>query len=124
MNEEMNEMLTQETEPVEEVSAPVHEATEEAAAVAECEALIEALMEAKLKLSLLMCGVDKNKLEEGARLAAAFAVAGLTPEEAAEKAVAEYPHLKLNRRELPSFAAQASGNSDGFSAIRSIFAKR
>ena len=121
MNEEMNELIPQESEPVETVTEA--EASEQAA-VAECEALIEALTEAKIKLTLLMCGVDKAKLEEGAKLAAVFAATGLTPEQAAEKAVAEYPHLKLTKRELPTFAAQSGGSGDGFSAIRSIFAKR
>ncbi len=112
MNENLNEIIEQQTEPAEE------------AAVAECEALIEALAEAKIKLALLLCGTAKEKLEEGAKLAEAFVAAGLTPDEAAEKAVTEYPHLKLVTREVPKFAAQNSGSGDGFSAIRSIFAKR
>lgn len=123
----MNEILPQETEATEEVTTPEAVQTvssTEAAAVAECEALIEALAEAKIKLSLLLCGVDKNKLDEAAKLAAAFVAAGLSPEEAAEKAVTEYPHLKNTKRELPSFATQSGGSGDGFSAIRSIFAKR
>ena len=127
MNEEMNELLPQETEVTEDATAPEAVQTvsaTEAAAVAECEALIAALAEAKIKLSLLLCGVDKNKLDEAAKLAAAFVAAGLTPEDAAEKAVAEYPHLKLTKRDLPTFATQSGGSGDGFSAIRSIFAKR
>lgn len=121
MNEEINEVLTQETEPAEDIS---ENGASELSEAAECEALIEALTEAKIKLSLLLCGVDKAKLEEGARLASAFAATGLSPEEAAQKAAAEYPHLKLTKRELPAFAAQTGGSGDGFSAIRSIFAKR
>ncbi len=86
--------------------------------------LLEALAEVKLKLALLLGGVAKEKLNEAAKLCEGFVSMGLTPEEAAEKAVQEYPHLKLNARELPKFAAQSGGSGDGFAAIRSIFAKR
>lgn len=91
---------------------------------AEYEELKLALSEARLKLALLMCGTAKEKLEEGAKLAEGLCAAGLQPEEAAEQIVQAYPHLKLVTREVPRFAAQTAGSGDGFSAIRSIFAKR
>ncbi|MBQ8196237.1 MAG: hypothetical protein IJZ47_12850 [Oscillospiraceae bacterium] len=122
MNEEINEM-TEQVLPAEEDTVQQTEVFDEAAA-AECEALIEALAEAKIKVALLLNGVSKEKLEEAAKIAAVFAATGLSPEDAAAKAVAEYPHLKLVSREVPRFAAQTSGSGDGFSAIRSIFAKR
>ncbi len=117
MNEEMNQIIEQ--QPAQEQQ----EEYSEELAMAQCNALIEALTEAKIKLSLLLCGASKEKLEEAAKLSAAFVAAGLTPEEAAEKTVSEYPHLKLVTREVPTFAAQSSGSGDGFGAIRSIFAK-
>ena len=122
MNEEINEM-TEQVLPAEEDTVQQTEVFDEAAA-AECEALIEALAEAKIKVALLLGGVSKEKLEEAAKIAAVFAATGLSPEDAAAKAVAEYPQLKLVSREVPRFAAQTSGSGDGFSAIRSIFAKR
>ncbi|GEM_PF-4448339 len=90
----------------------------------ELQQLQEALIEARIKLTLLMCGVAKSKLSEGEKLAAGFVAAGASPEEAAETAAQSYPHLKLTEREVPTFAAATSGKSDGFAAIRGIFAKR
>lgn len=121
MNEEMNELMEQ---PAAEETEQQTEVCDDTAAAAECEALIEALTEARIKLALLMGGISKEKLEEAARIAAVFAATGLSPEDAAAKTAAEYPHLKLVSREIPKFAAQTSGSGDGFSAIRSIFAKR
>lgn len=118
MNEELNE-LSEIT-----VAETAAEQSEQVEDTSECDALIEALAEAKLKLALLMNGVAKQKLEEAAQLAAVFAAAGLAPEDAAAKTVQEYPHLRLLTKEMPRFAAQSGGSSDGFSAIRSIFAKR
>lgn len=91
---------------------------------AEYEELKAALFEAKVKLALLMCGAAKEKLDEGLVLVMGFCSTGLTPEAAAVKVVNEYPHLKLVSRDVPTFAAQSTGVGDGFSAIRSIFAKR
>ena len=86
--------------------------------------LIAALIEARVKLALLLCGVDREKLDEGTKLAVGFVGAGMQPDLAAEKAVLEYPHLRLAHREVPVFAAQSHGSTDGFAAIRSIFGKR
>ncbi|MBQ8171945.1 MAG: hypothetical protein IJZ95_08160 [Oscillospiraceae bacterium] len=90
----------------------------------EYKALKEALTEARTKLALLLCGVAKEKLSDGAKIALGLVAAGMEPETAAAKAVEEYPHLKLAVREVPKFAAQASGSGDGFAAIKSIFAKK
>ncbi len=124
MNEELNELetLTEQTELPEQVAEVA--AVQEQADTSECDALIEALAEAKLKLALLMNGVAKQKLEEAAQLAAVFIAAGLAPEDAAAKTVLEYPHLRLLTKEMPRFSAQSGGSTDGFSSIRSIFAKR
>ena len=77
-----------------------------------------------MKLALLLCGAAKEKLADAAKLALGMVAAGMEPEEAAEQTIKEYPHLKLTAREVPVFAADTSGSSDGFAAIRSIFAKR
>ncbi len=117
----------QELEPVaeEEAAYASEPAAEEFTPVSgtEYEELKLALSEARLKLALLMCGTAKERLEEGAKLAEGLCAAGLQPEEAAEQIVKAYPHLKLVSREVPRFAAQTAGSGDGFSAIRSIFAK-
>ena len=99
-------------------AAPVQEITPESSE------LIAALIEARVKLALLLCGADKEKLDEAARIALGLVGTGIEPEEAAAEAVAEYPHLKLASRAVPVFAAQSKGSSDGFAAIKSIFAKR
>ncbi|MBQ4165770.1 MAG: hypothetical protein IJD85_05545 [Oscillospiraceae bacterium] len=109
--------LTEEAEQLDASSEP-------SAADEELQQLQEALIEARVKLALLMCGAAKSKLSEGEKLAAGFVAAGASPEEAAEAAVQSYPHLKLTEREVPTFAAATSGKSDGFAAIRGIFAKR
>lgn len=82
------------------------------------------LFDAKTRLALLISGIAKEKLDESAALAAGICKTGKTPEEAAEEIVCNYPHLKAVQREMPKFAASGTGESDGFSAIRSIFAKR
>lgn len=82
------------------------------------------LAEVTVRLELLLAGADKERLEEGARLAEGLCKAGKTPAEAAAEAVTEYPHLKAVRRELPRFSAQGGGSDDGFAAIRSIFSKK
>ncbi|MBP1543471.1 MAG: hypothetical protein J6A16_05195, partial [Oscillospiraceae bacterium] len=91
---------------------------------AEYEELKKALTEARIKLALLLAGAAKEKLNEGAKLVELLCLSGMEPEEAAEKVVSEYPNLRLVTRQLPKFAAQTSGTSDGFAAIRSIFSKR
>lgn len=91
---------------------------------AEYEELKKALAEARIKLALLLAGAAKEKLNEGAKLVELLCLSGMEPEEAAEKVVSEYPNLRLVTRQLPKFAAQTSGTSDGFAAIRSIFSKR
>ncbi len=86
--------------------------------------LTKQLENVTVRLELLLAGADKERLEEGARLAEGLCKAGKTPAEAAAEVVAEYPHLKAVRRELPQFSAQSGGSDDGFAAIRSIFAKK
>lgn len=78
----------------------------------------------KIKVSLLLAGVLREKLDEGAALALGLCSAGKTPEAAADEVAAEYPHLKAVQREMPQFAAGGTGSSDGFSAIRKIFMGR
>lgn len=113
---ELNEQLTPEQPTAEPVGEPAAEqdATE----------LTAALIEARVKLALLMCGAEREKLPEGAVLAMGLVAAGADPEEAAAKVITEYPHLKLKKREIPVFAAESRGSSDGFAAIKSIFARR
>lgn len=82
------------------------------------------LTEVTIRLELLLAGADKERLEEGARLAAGLCGAGKTPAEAAAETVAEYPHLRAVQREIPQFSAQGGGRDDGFAAIRSIFARK
>lgn len=125
----MNENITDtEEQPIEreltENTEQLDVSSEPSAADEELQQLQEALVEARVKLALLMCGAAKSKLAEGEKLAAGFVAAGASPEEAAETAVHSYPHLKLTEREIPTFSAATSGKSDGFAAIRGIFAKR
>lgn len=82
------------------------------------------LTEVTIRLELLMAGADKERLDEGARLAAGLCGAGMAPAEAAAEVVAEYPHIRAVQREIPQLSAQGGGRDDGFAAIRSIFAKR
>ncbi len=90
----------------------------------ELQELQAALNEAKTKLALLMNGAARSKLSEGAKIALLLVESGAAPEDAAETVLQEYPHLKRTDREVPVFSAAASGSGDGFSAIRSIFAKK
>ncbi len=109
--------------PVEEV--PVITETQECAAEEnELQELHAALNEAKTKLALLLNGAARTKLSESAKIALLLVESGAAPEEAAQAVLQEYPHLKLTDREVPTFSAATSGSGDGFSAIRSIFAKR
>lgn len=82
------------------------------------------LFDAKTRLALLLSGIAKEKLDESAALAAGICKSGKTPEEAAAEIAGAYPHLRAVQREIPQFAASGAGANDGFSAIRSIFAKR
>lgn len=79
----------------------------------------------KIKLALLVGGAAAGKLDEGVKLAEGILAAdGITPEEAAAEVLAEYPHIKLERREVPRISAESGGKGDGFAAIRGIFARR
>lgn len=119
--------MTEPTEELAEIIGSEAERNEEAEADGGAETaaeLAERLARVTVRLELLLAGADKERLEEGARLAEGFCRAGMTPAEAAALTVTEYPHLKAVRRELPHFSAQSGGSDDGFAAIRSIFAKK
>ena len=88
------------------------------------EELSEKLFDTETRLYLLLAGVAKEKLSEGAELARGICKAGKTPEESAREIAEAYPHLRSVRREVPKFSASGAGDGDGFAAIRSIFAKR
>ena len=107
----------------EQIAEPV-EAIEEVEASSDNSELIAALIEARVKLALLLGGTAKDKLDDAAKIALGLVGAGMEPEEAAAKAIEEYPHFKLATREVPVFAAQTKGSNDGYAAIKSIFAKR
>lgn len=118
-----NNIIEEEQLPVEEIAAEeVQECVEEADN--ELQELQAALNEAKTKLALLMNGAARTKLSESAKITLLLVETGADPEEAAQAVLQEYPHLKRTDREVPSFSASTSGSGDGFSAIRSIFAKR
>lgn len=116
------EQTTEFTEAAEqeEQAEPAAEVTEEFAA----EDLRAALLEANVKLSLLLCGAAKERLDEAAKIAYGLCALGKSPAEAAAEVLAGYPHLAAVQRELPRFAAQGGGCNDGFAAIRSIFARK
>ena len=82
------------------------------------------LFDAKTRLALLLSGIAKEKLDEGAALAAGICKTGKSPEEAAAEIAGAYPHLKAVQRDIPQFAASGVCSNDGFSAIRGIFSKR
>lgn len=118
----INETAEQAEQPTEAQDDPAPETvtTEDNAA----EELRAALLEANVKLSLLLSGISKERLDEAAKLAYGLCAAGKTPEESAREVSAGYPHLKAVQREIPQLAAQSGGRNDGFSAIRSIFARK
>lgn len=118
-----NNIIEAEQLPVEEADVAAEEQECESAEN-ELKELQAALIEANTKLALLMNGAAKSKLSESARIALLLVDSGAAPEDAAQAVLQEYPHLKLTDREVPSFAAATSGSGDGFSAIRSIFAKK
>ncbi len=88
------------------------------------EELSEKLSDAETKLYLLLAGIAKEKLPEATRLFRLMSKEGRTPEEAAQLIAESYPYLRSVRHEVPRFSASGSGDGDGFTAIRSIFAKR
>lgn len=83
-----------------------------------------ALLEANIRVALLIEGAAKEQLAEAASLAEGLCAAGAAPEQAAHEVMESYPHLRAVKREIPQLSAQSGGNADGFSMIRSIFAKR
>ncbi|MDE7194654.1 MAG: hypothetical protein K2O14_11890 [Oscillospiraceae bacterium] len=117
--EELNEVT--ETAEGENVGDGAESAPDAEKRIAE---LTAQLAEVTIRLELLMAGADKERLEEGSRLAAGLCGAGKAPADAAAEIVAEYPHLRAVRREIPQLSAQGGGRDDGFAAIRSIFAKK
>ena len=83
------------------------------------------LMDLWQKLALLTGGAAPERLCEGVKLAAGIMSAdGTEPDDAAAEVLREYPHLRLVRRSVPQFSAESRGASDGFAAIRSIFARK
>lgn len=90
----------------------------------EAQELKAALLEANIRVALLIEGAAREQLSEAARLAEGLCAAGAAPEQAAHEVLEGYPHLKAVKRELPQFSAQSGGSSDGFSMIRSIFARK
>ncbi len=90
----------------------------------EAQELRAALLEANIRVALLIEGAAREQLSEAARLAEGLCAAGAAPEQAAHEVLAGYPHLRAVRREMPQFSAQSGGSTDGFSMIRSIFARK
>lgn len=79
----------------------------------------------KIKLALLTGGASPEKLDEGVKLAAGLMAAeDADPETAVQEVLREYPHIRLAKRSVPQFSAESRGNSDGFAAIRNIFARK
>lgn len=79
----------------------------------------------KIKLALLTGGASPEKLDEGIKLAAGLMAAeDADPETAVQEVLREYPHIRLAKRSIPQFSAESRGSSDGFAAIRSIFARK
>ena len=79
----------------------------------------------KIKLALLTGGASPEKLDEGVKLAAGLMAAeDAGPETAVQEVLREYPHIRLAKRSIPQFSAESRGSSDGFAAIRSIFARK
>ena len=58
------------------------------------EELSEKLFDTETRLYLLLAGVAKEKLSEGAELARGICKAGKTPEESAREIAEAYPHLR------------------------------
>ncbi len=116
------------TEPVtEEAALPVEiqetvtEPTQAEEYEHQLEELRTSLTEAQVRAELLMCDVPKARLKEAAQIADRLCAAGMSPQQAAQAVVSEYPHLRTVKRELPKMAMSGSGRCDGFSEIRRIF---
>lgn len=90
----------------------------------ETQELRHALLEANIRVALLVEGAAKDRLSEAARLAEGLCAAGAEPAQAAHEVMECYPHLRTVKREMPQFSAQSGGSTDGFSMIRSIFARK
>lgn len=114
-----NEEQTEQAEDTQGAATETEMTVEDSA-----EDLRAALLEASVKLALLLCGAARERLDEAAKLAYGLCAAGKTPDEAAEEIMAGYPHLRAVQRDIPQLAAQSGGRNDGFSAIRSIFARK
>ena len=114
-----NEEQTEQAEDTQGTATETEMTVEDSA-----EDLRAALLEASVKLALLLCGAARERLDEAAKLAYGLCAAGKTPDEAAEEIMAGYPHLRAVQRDIPQLAAQSGGRNDGFSAIRSIFARK
>ncbi len=91
----------------------------------EIQTLRAEVAELRIKLALLTGGAAPEKLDEGVKLAAGLMEAdGTEPDDAAAEVLREYPHIRLVKRSVPQFSAESRGSSDGFAAIRSIFARK
>lgn len=91
----------------------------------EIQTLRAEVAELRTKLALLTGGAAPEKLDEGVKLAAGLMEAdGTEPDDAAAEVLREYPHIRLVKRSVPQFSAESRGSSDGFAAIRSIFARK
>ena len=112
--------------PADAVVEPETEAAPgEGSQAEELQQLRAEIMELRLKLALLTGGAAPERLCEGVKLAAGIMSAdGTEPDDAAAEVLREYPHLRLVRRSVPQFSAESRGASDGFAAIRSIFARK
>lgn len=93
---------------------------------AELQQLRAEIMELRLKLLLL---TGRRRLRRGSARELSIAAGimsadGTGPDDAAAEVLREYPHLRLVRRSVPQFSAESRGASDGFAAIRSIFARK
>ncbi len=117
-------MDNEETVQEEIIDSVEDAAVDEKAYQAEIEALKKELAAAQIRTELLLAGVLREKLDEGAAIAEGLYAAGKTPIEAAIETAENYPHLKAVKQEIPQFAAGGSGALDGFAAIRRIFAGR
>lgn len=101
------------------------EQSTDGARLEEIQVLRAEVAELKIKLALLTGGTAPEKLDEGVKLAAGLMEAdGTEPDDAAAEVLREYPHIRLVKRSIPQFSAESRGSSDGFAAIRSIFARK
>lgn len=129
METELEQALDEREESAEsaagDITAPaLQEEARDEAERNEAQELKAALLEANIRVALLIEGAAREQLSEAARLAEGLCAAGAAPEQAAHEVLEGYPHLKAVKRELPQFSAQSGGSADGFSMIRSIFARK